>query len=333
MRRYTIGRLHGRFVVTWSENGRRRRFRLAARTLADAEAEARDCILRETARQGPLTVSDLWKAFAAERAGRPIAENLRHTGKAVLPHFGALRPDQITTADCRAYAQARRAIGNADGTIWTHLGQLGSALNWAAKAGLIDRAPHIERPSQPAPKDRRLTDAEVARLLAAEAEPHIRLATILMLTTAARVSAILELTWDRVDFDRGLIHLRRPDLTTRKGRAAPPMNATARAALVAAREAALSPWVIEWAGGPVRSIKKGFAAMARRAGLTDVSPHVLRHTAACRLAEAGIPMAEIAQYLGHSNVRVTEAVYARFSPDHLRKAASALELPTTRSVQ
>lgn len=44
------------------------------------------------------------------------------------------------------------------------------------------------------------------------------------------------------------------------------------------------------------------------------------------MAEAGIPMEEIAQYLGHANVEVTRKVYARYSPDYLRKAASALEL-------
>jgi integrase len=330
---YTIGRLHGRFVVTWTEDGKRRRYRLAARTAAEAESEARDRIRRETLGRGPLTVADVWAAFAAERAGRPVAENLRHTGKSVLPHFGALRPDQITTADCRAYAKARRAAGLADGTIWTHLGQLRSALSWAERMRLIDRAPHIERPSQPAPKDRRLSDDEIARLLAAEAEPHVRLAAILMLTTAGRVTALLELKWERVDFERGRIYLRTPDMLTRKGRGNPPINDTLRAALLTARAAALSPYVVEWAGGPVKSIKKGFASMCRRAKLDDVSPHVLRHTAACRMAEAGIPMEEISQFLGHSNVRVTAAVYARYSPEHLRRAAKALELPGLRLVQ
>jgi integrase len=32
------------------------------------------------------------------------------------------------------------------------------------------------------------------------------------------------------------------------------------------------------------------------------------------MAEAGIPMEEIAQYLGHANVEVTRKVYARYSP-------------------
>ena len=65
-----------------------------------------------------------------------------------------------------------------------------------------------------------------------------------------------------------------------------------------------------WAGGPVKSIKKGFKAAAVGAGLTDVSPHVLRHTAAVHLAEAGISMDEIARYLGHSDSRITASTYA-----------------------
>jgi len=35
-------------------------------------------------------------------------------------------------------------------------------------------------------------------------------------------------------------------------------------------------------------------------------------------------MAEISQFLGHSSTRVTEQVYARFSPDYLRGAADTL---------
>jgi integrase len=43
------------------------------------------------------------------------------------------------------------------------------------------------------------------------------------------------------------------------------------------------------------------------------------------MAEAGVSMEEIAQYLGHRDVGITRKVYARFSPDYLRKAAAALE--------
>jgi integrase len=36
-------------------------------------------------------------------------------------------------------------------------------------------------------------------------------------------------------------------------------------------------------------------------------------------------MTQIAQFLGHANSRVTERVYARFSPAYLAGAAAALE--------
>lgn len=43
------------------------------------------------------------------------------------------------------------------------------------------------------------------------------------------------------------------------------------------------------------------------------------------MAEAGVTMDEIEQYLGHSSPATTFKTYARFLPDYLRKAASALE--------
>jgi integrase len=44
------------------------------------------------------------------------------------------------------------------------------------------------------------------------------------------------------------------------------------------------------------------------------------------MAEEGVPMSKIAQYLGHSNDKVTQKVYARYSPEFMKDAAAALEL-------
>lgn len=280
--------------------------------------------MEATAPPGGMTVDQIWEAYREDRAGRSIAESMRHTGKAVLPAFGALRPEQITAHDCRDQIAAWRAEGKHNGTIWTRMNHLRIALGWAKKRGLIDRVPHIERPQQPAPKDRWLEQAEVDALLSAPAAPHIRLAIILMLTTCARITAALELTWDRVDFQRGFVNLRTGD-GQRKGRAIVPMNNLLRGTLQAAREQALSDHVIEWAGEPVKSIKRGFGQAVQAARLKDVTPHVLRHTGAVHMAAGGVPMAKISQYLGHTNTATTERVYARFAPDHLKDAAAVLE--------
>jgi integrase len=94
-----------------------------------------------------------------------------------------------------------------------------------------------------------------------------------------------------------------------------------------ARDGALSDHVIEWAGGPINSVKKGIKASARAAGIktVSVSPHIFRHSAAVHMAEAEISMEVIAQYLGHEDVSVTRKKYARYSPTYLREAAAALE--------
>lgn len=73
------------------------------------------------------------------------------------------------------------------------------------------------------------------------------------------------------------------------------------------------------------AIRTGLERAIKNAGLEGVSSHVLRHTAAVHMAEAGIPMTRISQYLGHSSTAVTERVYARFAPDHLADAAAVLE--------
>jgi len=328
----TIGRLRGGFCVYWTdrETGKRRRYQLAARTRAQAEAEGRDRYLRETARPEGLTIAEIWEAYRAHLGTKRTAATMAYTARAILPAFGCLRADQVTTGDCRRYTRDRSAQGRRIGTIHTELGHLRSALRWAARARLIDRAPHVELPPKPQSDVRPLSDAQIRALIEGCAAPHVRLAVILLLATGARVGAVLDLTWDRVDFARGVIDLRLPDGLTRKGRAVVPMNRMARAALESAYPARLTDHVVEWAGRRVRSIRKGYSAALARAELQDVNIHQIRHTVATRMLAAGQPIEAVAQYLGHSNTAITYRTYARFMPEHLASAAEILEFTEPR---
>jgi integrase len=102
-----------------------------------------------------------------------------------------------------------------------------------------------------------------------------------------------------------------------------PINDTLLAELERAHAHRASRWVVEWGGGRVHSIKHGFRDACARARLERVTPHTLRHTAATWMAQAGVPLWEIAGILGNT-VQMVETVYGHHSPDHLRRAARAL---------
>ncbi|MGD0106062.1 MAG: tyrosine-type recombinase/integrase [Rhodopila sp.] len=133
---------------------------------------------------------------------------------------------------------------------------------------------------------------------------------------------MLELTWDRVNLEAGLIDLRHAP--GGKGRPVVPIATSLVPILAAARAAATCAHVIEHAGKPVASVQTGTRAAARRAGLPCVTPHVLRHTAATWMAMKGVPIAEIARLMGHGDSRITERVHAKHSPRYLRRAIDAL---------
>jgi integrase len=333
MPEYSIGRLRGRLCLVIWRDGKRQRHDLGTTDPREAERLAPSLYAELTKPKGGAVV-DLWDAYCRDREGRAVVATMRHTWKALRSRFGRFAGGEITVADCRAHVAERRARGIADGTIHTELGHLRTVLRWAERRGLLERAPHIERPSKPKPRERHLTREEARALIEAATFPHVRLSIILALGTGARVAALLGLTWNRCDFDKGQIDLRDPSITQpHKGRAIVPMNRTVRAALQGAKQGALTPFVIEWAGHRVGSVKRGLKRAAALAGLSDVSPHVLRHSAAVHMAEAGVPMEEIAQYLGHADVGITRRVYARFSPTYLRQAASVLEYDDLRFIE
>lgn len=335
---YSLGTLAGRPVAVWREGGERRRFRLGKKGLSQAEAEAAlHVFARQRTRmmetEGDKTIAQLFDAYVKDKQldGKPTV-NQGWMWKALAPTFAHLTADDIDKGVCRAYERRRSAAGKKPGTIWSELIVLRTVLNWAVKAKLIDLAPEVAIPKKPPPRDVFVSRDELGRLLDAADLPHVKLYIVLAITTAGRMGALLDLTWDRVDFDRGMIDLYNPSKERNsKGRALVPMNDSARAALAAAKPGALSPYVIEWGGLKVATIRKGIETASRKAGIT-CTPHTIRHTAARWMAEAGVPMEEIASYMGHSNPATTYRVYARYSPDYLRKAAGALELPAVRKV-
>lgn len=266
--------------------------------------------------RNPILIGEIYAAYRKDK--HDPYQKLEYMWRCLSPFFENLRPDQVTRELCREYKEMRQ---KSNGTVLRELSTLRAALRWhdpATRAG-------FDMPPPSPPKHDYLTRGEVEQLLNACREPHIILYIVLSIATAARKSALLELTWDQVDFERGLIDLGVSN--GNKRRAVVPMNSSAEELLEKAYQSRLTNHVIEFNGQPIKDIKTGFKTAVRRSGLKrKINPHMLRHTSAVWMAENEIPMSQISQYLGHSNTEITERVYARYSPQFLKKAASSLEI-------
>jgi integrase len=307
----------GWWYAVWRDGGTTKRRALRTQ---DRDAALRNLEDYRAAKSAPRhTISAIYDGYLAAK-GKPRAE---WAWDKLKGSFGALRPEHVTEKLCHGYGERRRLEKIKDGTIHTELTFLRAALNWHRK-GLGDV---VVMPPKPPPNSRHLSRPDFMKFLGACKAHHLRLFVMLGIATAGRMGAILELTWDRVDMDAGTIRLAKEGPQTKKGRATVPMTAGLRRALQAAEgRRGTGNHVVEFGGEPVKKIRKAFARAASEAGLPWVTPHVLRHTAAVWMAEADVPMSQIAQYLGHTDERTTFRVYARYTPEHLRKAAESLDI-------
>lgn len=317
---YSVQRLRGAFAIVWKDGGKRRRRRLYAEDRAGAEAEARR--VWEAGDDTPWTVGRLMTAYIASIEGKPSHKRREDAWKAMRPFWERTDPVLIDAKMCQDYTKQRKA---GPSTVRYELLQLSTALGWGRANKKIAAKPDMWLPAAAERKVRHLTHGQFERFFEAVRAPHARLYVLLGLYTMARPSAILDLTWDRVDFDRRLIDFNPPGRRqTAKRRPTVKMNDELHDALREAYAARQCAYVVERGAKKVGNIKKAFQAASERSGI-HVTPYTLRHTGAVWAAEAGISMAALAQFMGHDDSTTTERHYARFSPDYLLNVANAVQ--------
>jgi integrase len=320
MSEYTVQRFRGGYALVWHEQGKRRRRTLYAQDRPGAEAEARR--VWQGSDSSPWTVDRLMTAYLGSITHKPSHQRRKDAWKALKPFWERTDPELIDPEMCKAYADRRRAGPD---TIRYEMLQVSTAIKWGRINRHITAKPEMWLPETPDRRVRHLSHAEFERFYAEVKAPHARLYVLLGLFTMARPSAILDLTWDRVDFSRGLIDLNPPGRKqTAKRRPVVPMNDELKSALKAAFQARQSQFVVEHGAKQVASIKKAFSAASARSGV-QVTPYTLRHTGAVWAAEAGTSMAALAQFMGHDDSSTTEKHYARFTPGYLANVANAVQ--------
>ncbi|MXP29314.1 tyrosine-type recombinase/integrase [Porphyrobacter algicida] len=142
--------------------------------------------------------------------------------------------------------------------------------------------------------------------------------TRLWILTGCRRQEIVELKWDEVDFERGLMRL----ADTKTGQSVRPLSGATAAMLRSIARTDGSDYVFpaDSGEGYFQGTKKLWPKIVAKAGLKDVTPHTLRHTIGAIATSSGEALAMTGAILGHANMRST-MIYAHIDYDPMKQAA------------
>lgn len=314
---------------------------------ARTEAQA---LLRQISRdEDPLAVSDKKKQektfgvlidqFLCEHVDiklktRSIAEYRRLIEKLVPKSLKEKRISELVRPDISRLQQSLSSTPYQANRL---LAVLRKFFNWCEKNGYradhTNPALHVDKFAE-SRRNRFLSEVEIAHLgdvLASEEianrySPFV-IATIRLLSlTGARLSEILTLKWEWVDFEAKCLRL--PDSKT--GAKTVYLNPPALQVLADLPKLDGNPHVIcgERPGAHLVNLQKPWSSIRKLAGLDNVRIHDLRHTFASIAVANGMSLPMIGALLGHSQPQTT-ARYAHLSEDPLQKAATIVGLKLT----
>lgn len=349
----------GVYYARWTEGRRSKRATMGTRDAAEAQARFAHWLLMGGASGRPenpaqvYTVADLWAVYEAQHVEKKVNASATHawSWKNLKAYFGDMVLAEVSDA-VPGYVAAREKglIGrpSKSATIRRELALLRACFNWCADAtqrrAMISIAdvPGFALPADSEPRDRWLKEDEIKRLMDAavalrggERLSRVERFLWLALETGGRKQALLDLTWDRVDFETNVIHLALPGRKqTKKRRASVPISRALRPVLERAYGERKGDLVLDhggevWAAVQVVAAHAGFGPDrgVRKTGskpkATGISPHVMRHTAATHMARRGVPLFIVAKILGDT-IATVEKTYAKHAPDDLRAAVDMI---------
>ncbi|MFC1717289.1 tyrosine-type recombinase/integrase [Candidatus Poribacteria bacterium] len=246
----------------------------------------------------------------------------------LLPYFGDTSLKKINPQMLDKYKPKRVREGASNNTVNHELVCLSHIMKMAIRWRYIEHNPvsSVEKLKVPKRPPRFLCLDEIDRLLEASKESHIYPILMTAIHTGLRKSELLNLRWSDIDFDQCTITVQpKEDWNTKnyKSRTISLTPALYEMLQEHWRQRAQlrikSEYVFTYQGERIkRGIEDSLRTTVAKAGLQNVTLHILRHTFASQLAIAGVPLRYVQELMGHQSFQTT-LQYAHLSEEHVKK--------------
>ena len=331
-------------------SGTSKRTRRLFDTLRKAENEARE--LRRQAhpvtgepvvqlRRTGLTLQPAFQQYHAQQISRAETRKKRYSSietdayraKALFRFLGDLDLGAITENRVNAYQRHRLKQGIKPVTINDETAFLTRVLAWANKNGYRVNLSEIEQiPVRPVHPDIP-TPQEVVRIIDALPD-RLRPVITFLAETGCRIGEALNLTWDCVDLDQGIAHIRSKDGWTPKTmQSERPIFLSDGLLTIMSQLPAGGSYVFPGAAPdkPIWNLRRSWNRAVRKAGIkrngepATFPPKSLRKALATWQSARGIDESVLQRHLGHApGSRITRQHYVQATERALRNAVFQL---------
>ncbi|MCJ7626861.1 MAG: tyrosine-type recombinase/integrase [Longimicrobiales bacterium] len=240
-------------------------------------------------------------------------------------HYGQC-PSELGSEEARKYFHHLVEIKEVS---WSFFNQAVCALRFLYQVTLErpEMIPHLPFPRQEKRLPTVLSEEEVTRFFQAVTNPRDRVALLTIYAAGLRVSEVLGLKPADIDSDRMLIHVRLGK--GKKDRMAMLSPKLLEELRLYVRWVRPHDWLFPGANPTQhlhsRTLQRACRLTGEAAQISKrVTPHVLRHSFATHLLDAGTNLRVIQTLLGHASISTT-AIYTHVSTRRLQAVTSPLD--------
>lgn len=331
------GRYEGRYIKYYDVSGKAVYGYIYSKNYTELREQLAQCKTEKNVKVSGSTTKlrDWLIAWLNSQGGlKPTTKRVykSHIENHVVPSLGDIPLKKLNTEILQDFVNNLEISAATSKTIFS---TLKSALSVAEEKGLIsDIYSKVKMPKN---------EKSFVRILSVKEQQQLEKALnnkedigiLICLYTGIRIGELCALKWSDIDFEKAVLTINGTQARTENG-----IEILSPKSRSSKREIPIPPFLFEKIkhrikkgefvvsrnGKPfdVRTYRRHFKRILKKAGLPDIKYHSLRHTFSTRALEVGMDYKTLSEILGHSSVSITLDLYAHSLDEHKKNQMNKL---------